>query len=116
MRGSFGLFYDRVPLRALANALLSTSGQATVSLSPGPDWRARFPAILPGDAVPPGILYNLTTMDPRMQNAYSAQGSFEFEQQLGSRSTLSVGVRAPARPASHRVDQPQRAGVRGIGE
>jgi hypothetical protein len=90
IRGSFGLFYDRVPLRALANALLSASGQATVSLSPAQTGAPVFPAILAGAAVPPGILYNLTAMDPRMQNAYSAQGSFEVEQQLGSRSTLSI--------------------------
>jgi hypothetical protein len=30
-------------------------------------------------------------MNPRMQNAYSQQGSFEIEQQLGEHSTLSVG-------------------------
>jgi hypothetical protein len=35
-------------------------------------------------------LPNLTTMDPRMQNAYSQQGSLEIEQQIGSRRTLSA--------------------------
>jgi hypothetical protein len=30
-------------------------------------------------------------MDPNMKNAYSRQGSFEVEQQLGERSTVSVG-------------------------
>jgi outer membrane receptor protein involved in Fe transport len=43
VRGGFGLYYDRVPLRALANALLSSGNttvltaatQASVSLSPG---------------------------------------------------------------------------------
>src|SRR5204863_9911927 len=90
-RATFALFYDRVPLRALANALLSAAGQATVSLSPAQTGAPVFPNILPGAALPPGIVYNLTTMDPRMQNAYSAQGSVEIEQQLGSRTTLSVG-------------------------
>ena len=91
VRGSFGLFYDRVPLRAVANALLSTSGQATVSLSPAQNGAPVFPNIMPGDAVPAGVLYNLTRIDPRMQNAYAAQGSLEVEQQLGSRTMLSVG-------------------------
>jgi hypothetical protein len=91
VRGSFGLFYDRVPLRAAANALLSTAGQATVSLSPAQNGAPVFPAILPGGSVPPAVLYNLTTIDPRMQNAYSAQGSLEIEQQLGSHAILNVG-------------------------
>ncbi len=91
MRGSFGLFYDRVPLRALANALLSGSGQATVSLSPAQNGAPVFPAILPGTSVPPGLLYNLTAMSPRIQNAYSAQGSAEIEHRIGSRGSVSVG-------------------------
>jgi hypothetical protein len=107
MRGSFGLFYDRVPLRALANALLSngnttsfasstitgstitSSTQASVSLSPTQTGAPVFPDIL--TTVPSGVLINFTTMDRHMQNAYSEQGSFEIEQQLGERSTLSVG-------------------------
>ena len=36
-------------------------------------------------------LPNLTTMDRHMQNAYSRQASVEVEQQLGPRSTVSVG-------------------------
>jgi hypothetical protein len=91
IRGSFGLFYDRVPLRALANALLSTEGQATVSLSPAQNGAPVFPNILPGAAVPSGVLFNITAMDPHMQNAYSAQGSIEVERQVGARSTLTVG-------------------------
>jgi hypothetical protein len=66
VRGSFGLHYDRVPLHALANALLSSRNTTT-------------------------LLVNFTTMNPHMQNAYSVQGSFETEQQLGERSTLGVG-------------------------
>jgi carboxypeptidase family protein len=99
VRGSFGLFYDRVPLRALANALLSggnttTTGsdsQLSVSLSPAQAGAPVFPAILPSGALPAGVLFNFTTMDRQMQNAYSAQGSFEIEHQMGAHSTLSVG-------------------------
>jgi hypothetical protein len=91
VRGSFGLFYDRVPLRALANALLSAGGQATVSLSPAQTGAPVFPNILTGTTPPAGLLYNLTTMDPRMRNAYSTQAAIEIEQQLGSGTTVSVG-------------------------
>ena len=99
VRGSFGLFYDRIPLRALANALLSAGNtvdpsglrQLSVNLSPGQTGAPVFPAILPGLTLPPGVLFNFTTMDHRMQNAYSEQGSLEIEQRLGDRGTLSVG-------------------------
>ena len=99
VRGSFGLFYDRIPLRALANALLSSNNttaitstsQLSVSLSPTQAGAPVFPGILPNTGLPSGVLVNFTTMNPHMQNAYSEQGSLEIEQQIGATSTLSVG-------------------------
>jgi Carboxypeptidase regulatory-like domain len=99
IRGSFGLFYDRVPLRALANALLSAGNttdvgglnQVSLSLSPAQTGAPVFPNILGSLTLPPGVLFNFTTMNRHMQNAYSEQGSFEIEHQLGAHSTLSAG-------------------------
>ena len=99
IRGSYGLFYDRVALRALANALLSAGNttnvgalrQISISLSPTQTGAPVFPNILSSPTLPPGILFNFSTMDPHMQNAYSQQGSLEIEQQLGAHSTLSAG-------------------------
>jgi outer membrane receptor protein involved in Fe transport len=98
VRASAGLFYDRVPLRALANALLSAGNttdlnnlrQIGVSLSPTQTGAPAFPNILTG-IVPSVTLVNLTTMDRDLQNAYSRQGSVEVEQQLGERAAFSVG-------------------------
>jgi outer membrane receptor protein involved in Fe transport len=98
IRGSAGLFYDRVPLRALANALLSAGNttdltnlrQIGVSLSPAQAAAPAFPHVLP-DVVPSVSLPNLTTMDRELHSAYSRQASVEIEQQLWERATLSVG-------------------------
>ena len=98
VRGSAGLFYDRVPLRALANAILSAGNttdlanlrQIGVSLSPAQAGAPVFPNILSG-IVPSVTLVNLTTMDRNLQNAHSRQASVEVEQQIGERATVSVG-------------------------
>jgi outer membrane receptor protein involved in Fe transport len=96
VRASFGIFYDRIPLRALANALLSANNttniaaaqQLTVSLQPTQTGAPLFPAMLP--AFSSGVLLNFTTLDAKMQNPYSQQASVEIERQLGSRSTVSA--------------------------
>lgn len=97
VRANAGIFYDRVPLRALANALLSAGNttdignlqQIGVSLSPTQAGAPVFPDIL--DAVVPTVtLVNLTTMDRRLQSARSRQANAEVEHQLGDRMTVSV--------------------------
>jgi hypothetical protein len=98
VRGSVGLFYDRVPLRALANALLSAGNttdlgqlrQIGISLSPLQAGAPLFPHILTA-AVPSLTLVNLTTMDPNLQNAHSTQASVEVEQQVGQTGTVGIG-------------------------
>jgi hypothetical protein len=98
VRGSAGLFYDRVPLRALANALLSAGNttdlnnlrQISVSLSPAQTEAPVFPNILSAP-VPLVTLVNFSTIDRDLQNAYSRQASIEVERQVGESSTYSVG-------------------------
>ncbi len=97
VRGSAGLFYDRVPLRALGNALLSAGNstdldqlrQIGVSLSPAQTGAPVFPNVLPA-IVPSVTLVNLATMDRNLQNGYAQQASAEVEQQLGGRMTVGL--------------------------
>ena len=99
VRGGYGLFYDGIPLRPLANALLSAGNttvvnnlqQLSISLSPTQAGAPVFPNILGSLTIPAGVLFNFSTMDPNLKNAYSEQGSLEIEQQLGKTATLSVG-------------------------
>jgi hypothetical protein len=98
IRGSAGLFFDRVPLRALANAVLSAGNttdlanlqQISVSLSPTQAAAPTFPNILAAP-VPSVTLPNLTTMDRNMRKARSRQAGVEVERQIGSKNTVSVG-------------------------
>jgi hypothetical protein len=98
VRGSAGLFYDRVPLRAVANAVLSAGNttdlarlrRINIGLSPGQDGAPAFPNTLSSSVATPALV-NVTTMDPRMKNGYSTQGSVEVEQQIGEQNTVSVG-------------------------
>ena len=99
VRGSAGLFFDRVPLRAAANAILSAGNttdlndlhQPSVSgLIPTQDGAPIFPNVLP-TRILTTTLVDFTTMDPHLQNAYSKQASVEIERALGDRRAVSIG-------------------------
>ena len=121
IRGSAGLFFDRVPMRALANALLSAGNttdlgnlrQIGVSLSPTQVGAPSFPNILQ-DVVPSVTPVNLTTMDRDLQNAYSRQASVEVEQQLGAARDDQRGLPVSARVEPAHVDQSERADLRRV--
>ncbi|MGE3510289.1 MAG: hypothetical protein AB7N65_15575 [Vicinamibacterales bacterium] len=61
-----------------------------MSLSPTQAGAPTFPGVL-GSVLPSVTLPSLTTIDRKLQNAYSRQASVEVEHQLGDRSTVSVG-------------------------
>jgi hypothetical protein len=97
IRGNAGIFYDRVPLRPLANALLSAGNtsdlanlrQVSVTLAPAQAGAPAFPNVLTA-ALPSVTLVSFTTMDRNLQNANSRQASLEVEQQLGHGATLAL--------------------------
>jgi hypothetical protein len=99
IRGSAGLFFDRVPLRAVANAILSAGNTTDLSqlqqpsvsnLIPAQAGAPIFPDILPAQVLTT-TLVDFTTMDPHLQNAYSTQAGVEVERSIGHGRTVSVG-------------------------
>jgi hypothetical protein len=90
LRASYGLYYDRIPLRALSNALQrgGTTYQTAV-LTPTQTGAPIFPTVLPN--FPSGVLTNITTIDAHIKNGYSQQASFEIERQLGKNALLDIG-------------------------
>jgi len=101
IRGSFGLYYDRVPLRALSNALesdgngtaITANTLASLSLSYGQTNAPVFPNIVTGYTgltLPSSLRLSISTMDPNMKNARAIQNSLEIDQQLTPTSNLAV--------------------------
>ncbi len=99
VRGGAGLFFDRVPLRATANALISAGNTTDLSqlrqpqvsgLTPSAAGAPVFPNILP-DRLPSTALVSITTMDRNLQNGYSKQANVEVEHALGEGRIVSVG-------------------------
>jgi hypothetical protein len=90
IRTSFGLYYDRIPLRAIANAQRGdgTAYQA-ISLQRTQAGAPVFPQKL--TAVPAGALLSLSTIDPNIQMAYSIQTNLEVERELTRQLSVSVG-------------------------
>ncbi|MDQ6700673.1 MAG: TonB-dependent receptor, partial [Acidobacteriota bacterium] len=90
IRSSFGLFYDRVALRATSNAFQRDGSKYRISVLPFGDPAApAFPGVLP--AFPAGLLASVTTIDPKIRNGYSMQASLQVERQIGSGTSFSVG-------------------------
>jgi Carboxypeptidase regulatory-like domain/TonB dependent receptor len=99
VRGGAGVFFDRVPLRAVANALLSAGNTTDVTqlrqpqvsgIVPTQAGAPVFPNILP-DRLPSTALVSITTMDKNLQNAHSTQANIEIEQSLGGSRVLTAG-------------------------
>src|SRR6185295_12769353 len=85
VRASAGLFVDRVPLRAVANAILSAGNTTDVSslhqpsvsnIVPTQAGAPVFPDILPARVLTT-TLVDFTTMNRDLQNAYSSQAGAE---------------------------------------
>jgi hypothetical protein len=92
IRASFGLYYDRIPLRATSNALQRDGSKfLVVQLSPTQPGAPVFPNVL---ALQPSSLPtkpNITRIDPKIEASYSEQANFQVERELPGNAVVSVG-------------------------
>ena len=118
IRASYGLYYDRIPLRATSNALQRDGSKYLVAqLAPTQTGAPVFPNVL---AVQPGTLPtkpNITRIDPNIEVSYSQQGNFQIERELPWDAVVSVGylhVRAKHIILSRNVNVPRFPASAGI--
>jgi len=92
VRSSFGLYYDRIPLRATSNALQRDGSKfLVVQLSPTQPGAPVFPNVL---SVQPATLTtkpNITRIDPAIDVSYSHQANLQIERELPGNAVVSVG-------------------------
>src|SRR6185436_18771982 len=92
VRASFGLYYDRIPLRATSNALQRDGSKfLVVQLSPSQSGAPAFPNVL---ALQPATLPtkpNITRIDPNIELSYSQQANLQVERELPGNAIVSVG-------------------------
>ena len=90
LRASYGIYFDRIPLRATSNALQRDGSKYRVAiLTPGQPAAPTFPNTLA--AFPNNLLVSITSIDPNIENSYSQQGSLQVERELTPSTSLSVG-------------------------
>ena len=90
VRASYGVFYDRIPLRALSNALQRDGVIYRVAqVNPTILGAPVFPNVLL--AFPAGILTNITTIDPHIANSFAQQVSLQIEQQVSAKLSATIG-------------------------
>lgn len=90
VRASYGIYFDRVPLRAVSNALQRNGTTYKVAvISFGQTGAPVFPRTLA--SFPEGLLTSITTIDPRIENSYSQQANLQLERELPGDTSFSVG-------------------------
>jgi Carboxypeptidase regulatory-like domain/TonB dependent receptor len=90
IRASYGIFFERIPLRATSNALQRDGTRYRIaSFFFGEPGAPAFPNV--AAAFPSDFLPSITTIDPNIENAYTQQAGLQIERELTSNTSLSAG-------------------------
>jgi hypothetical protein len=92
VRGSFGLFYDRIPTRATSNALQRDGSKYIVAILARTSPNAPvFPNVLLNQPAALTTKPSITRIDPNIENSYSQQANMQIEHELAWDSSVSLG-------------------------
>lgn len=118
VRASYGLFFDRVPLRATSNALQRDGSRYVVlQISPQEAAAPVFPDVLATRPASVATRPSISRIDPSIENPYSQQASLEVERELFGGASLSVGylhLRSAHLIRSRNVNVPRFPGSAGV--
>ncbi|HST23500.1 MAG TPA: carboxypeptidase regulatory-like domain-containing protein [Blastocatellia bacterium] len=92
IRASYGIYFDRIPLRATSNALQRDGSKYLVAqVSPTQPGAPVFPNALAALPAALSIKPNLTRIDQNIKNSYSQQANLQIERELPGNASISVG-------------------------
>src|SRR5262245_13003941 len=90
IRAGYGVYVDRIPLRATSNALQRDGSKYRVAqFQFGQAGAPVFPNV--AASFPAGFLPSVTTIDSKIKNAYTQQAGLQIERELTGSASLSVG-------------------------
>jgi hypothetical protein len=92
IRAGFGIYFDRIPLRATSNALQRDGSKyIVVQLSPTQTGAPVFPNVLNAQPATLATKPNITRIDPNIESSYSEQANFQIERELAGNASISIG-------------------------
>jgi carboxypeptidase family protein/TonB-dependent receptor-like protein len=90
LRAAAGLYYQPIPLRAVANALQRDGIHYRVAqVGPTAPGAPTFPNAF--TAFPAGVRTNVTSIDSDIANGAATQATLQYEQQIGAAVAASIG-------------------------
>jgi hypothetical protein len=92
VRASYGIYYDRIPLRATSNALQRDGSKyLVVQFSPTQSGAPVFPNVLAAQPSALATKPNITRIDPDIEVSYSQQANVQVEREFSGATSISVG-------------------------
>ena len=117
IRASAGLHFDRIPLRAVSNALQRDGSKYQVAVTSfGESTAPVFPNVL--STFPAGLLISITSINPEIKSGHGQHASLQVERDLGRGASVSAGyshLRGLHIIMSRNINAPTLLGVPNLG-